>query len=186
MSDEISKVVRFRCPKCDAPEHSRERRPNGNSKCVNGHGYPSREAIESATAPVGVDAVAEGGDMDADAWAELHRLRADAIESVSGLPWRQLAAQLRVERATLARQLAEAKAEVERLDAECRQHMTQALNNGQAALQAESALAAATRRVAEVEEVSELRKVAKRNLRSLIERSSSDKELMLKCLEELS
>jgi hypothetical protein len=36
-------------------------------------------------------------------------------------------------------------------------------------------------------EVSEIRKVAKRNLRSLIQRSSdSEKELMLKCLEELS
>lgn len=32
----------------------------------------------------------------------------------------------------------------------------------------------------------ELRKVAKRNLRSMIERGSDDRELMLKCLEELS
>ena len=35
-------------------------------------------------------------------------------------------------------------------------------------------------------EPSELRKVAKRNLRSMIERGSDDKALMLKCLEELS
>lgn len=34
--------------------------------------------------------------------------------------------------------------------------------------------------------VSELRIVAKRNLRSLIERGSDDTALMLKCLEELS
>ena len=32
----------------------------------------------------------------------------------------------------------------------------------------------------------ELRKVAKRNLRSMIERGSDDRDLMLKCLEELS
>jgi hypothetical protein len=37
-----------------------------------------------------------------------------------------------------------------------------------------------------VDEASELRKVAKRNLRSLIERGSDDKALMLRCLEELS
>lgn len=37
-----------------------------------------------------------------------------------------------------------------------------------------------------IPEPSELRKVAKRNLRSMIERGSDDKALMLKCLEELS
>jgi len=41
-------------------------------------------------------------------------------------------------------------------------------------------------RAADALEVTELRVVAKRNLRSMIDRGSSDRELMLKCLEELS
>lgn len=32
------------CPVCGGAGLSRERRPNGNDKCVNGHVYPSREA----------------------------------------------------------------------------------------------------------------------------------------------
>lgn len=32
------------CPICGAPGVSRERRPNGNDTCQNGHVYPSREA----------------------------------------------------------------------------------------------------------------------------------------------
>jgi hypothetical protein len=38
-------VSPFRCPRCGADELARERRPNGNSKCVNRHEYPSRDAI---------------------------------------------------------------------------------------------------------------------------------------------
>lgn len=34
-----------RCPKCLARGSHRERRPNGNDMCVNGHVYPSRDAI---------------------------------------------------------------------------------------------------------------------------------------------
>lgn len=33
------------CPHCDAPGELRERRPNGNDKCSNGHTYPSKEAV---------------------------------------------------------------------------------------------------------------------------------------------
>ena len=33
------------CPNCRAKGFSRERRPDGNDKCVNGHVYPSKEAI---------------------------------------------------------------------------------------------------------------------------------------------
>lgn len=32
------------CPHCAAPGISRERRPNGNDECKNGHRYPSRSA----------------------------------------------------------------------------------------------------------------------------------------------
>ena len=32
------------CPKCGSPGVSRERRPNGNDRCENGHVYPSKEA----------------------------------------------------------------------------------------------------------------------------------------------
>ena len=33
------------CPTCNAPGISRERRPNGNDECENGHVYPSSEAL---------------------------------------------------------------------------------------------------------------------------------------------
>lgn len=39
------------CPTCGAPGASRERRPNGNDTCKNGHTYPSREAKPSKTPP---------------------------------------------------------------------------------------------------------------------------------------
>lgn len=34
------------CPECKAPGKARERRPNGNDICANGHSYPSKNAIE--------------------------------------------------------------------------------------------------------------------------------------------
>ena len=34
-----------RCPQCNAPGVSRERRPNGNDVCRNGHSYPAKEAV---------------------------------------------------------------------------------------------------------------------------------------------
>lgn len=39
------------CPECSAPGVMRERRPNGDDKCSNGHRYPSRTARASLTAP---------------------------------------------------------------------------------------------------------------------------------------
>lgn len=33
------------CPICNAPGVSRERRPNGNDTCSNGHTYPSASAL---------------------------------------------------------------------------------------------------------------------------------------------
>lgn len=33
------------CPECQAPGVSRERRPNGNDQCANGHTYPSANAV---------------------------------------------------------------------------------------------------------------------------------------------
>lgn len=35
------------CPMCAAPGEERERRPNGNDRCKNGHTYPSRGAKKS-------------------------------------------------------------------------------------------------------------------------------------------
>lgn len=32
------------CPTCGAPGVLRERRPDGNDQCANGHWYPSRDA----------------------------------------------------------------------------------------------------------------------------------------------
>lgn len=37
------------CPKCGSPGRIRERRPNGNDRCENGHTYPSREAVRDDT-----------------------------------------------------------------------------------------------------------------------------------------
>ena len=36
------------CPVCHGAGLSRERRPNGNDECVNGHVYPSREAMKTS------------------------------------------------------------------------------------------------------------------------------------------
>lgn len=33
------------CPRCGSPGEMRERRPNGNDICKNGHEYPSRNAV---------------------------------------------------------------------------------------------------------------------------------------------
>lgn len=35
-----------RCPHCGAAGVSRERRPNGNDRCQNGHVYPSAAAVK--------------------------------------------------------------------------------------------------------------------------------------------
>lgn len=35
-----------RCPHCGAPGIQRERRPNGNDTCANGHVYPSSAAVK--------------------------------------------------------------------------------------------------------------------------------------------
>ena len=34
-----------KCPKCDSKGVNRERRLNGNDRCVNGHAYPSKSAV---------------------------------------------------------------------------------------------------------------------------------------------
>lgn len=33
------------CPTCSYPGQLRERRPNGNDTCENGHNYPSRDSL---------------------------------------------------------------------------------------------------------------------------------------------
>jgi hypothetical protein len=38
-----------RCPLCNAPGKTRERRPNGNDTCANGCTYPSKDAIPCTT-----------------------------------------------------------------------------------------------------------------------------------------
>ncbi len=39
------------CPKCGSVGVSRERRPNGNDRCVNGHEYPSADAVTHPFGP---------------------------------------------------------------------------------------------------------------------------------------
>ena len=39
-----------KCPICGANGKSRERRPNGNDRCENGHTYPSRNAVQAPPA----------------------------------------------------------------------------------------------------------------------------------------
>lgn len=34
-----------RCPHCDAPGVEKDRSPDGNTKCENGHVYPSKAAV---------------------------------------------------------------------------------------------------------------------------------------------
>ncbi len=34
------------CPKCGTEGVARERRPNGNDRCGNGHTYPSKDAVK--------------------------------------------------------------------------------------------------------------------------------------------
>jgi hypothetical protein len=36
------------CPRCLAPGYTRERRPNGNDRCNNGHTYLSSSALTKA------------------------------------------------------------------------------------------------------------------------------------------
>lgn len=43
------------CPVCGGLGRSRERRPNGDDRCKNGHVYPSSKAIKESTLPEGVE-----------------------------------------------------------------------------------------------------------------------------------
>jgi hypothetical protein len=49
--DELMKDPYGYCPTCGEPGSARERRPNGNDHCDNGHEYPSAEAIRADVAP---------------------------------------------------------------------------------------------------------------------------------------
>ena len=51
------------CPVCGAPGELRERRPNGNDTCTNGHEYPSRSALKRPTGNA-FCATGEGGGID--------------------------------------------------------------------------------------------------------------------------
>ncbi len=42
------------CPECGAKGVQRERRPNGNDKCINGHTYPSSKATPPQRTLVGL------------------------------------------------------------------------------------------------------------------------------------
>lgn len=44
MSD-IEQIGYGYCPRCGASGITRERRPNGNDRCANGHEYPSRNSV---------------------------------------------------------------------------------------------------------------------------------------------
>jgi hypothetical protein len=39
------------CPRCGGLGRSRERRPNGNDRCENGHEYPSKDAVKNTLRP---------------------------------------------------------------------------------------------------------------------------------------
>jgi hypothetical protein len=45
------------CPICHAKGLSRERRPNGNDKCINGHTYPSSSSMLEASPQVDAEIV---------------------------------------------------------------------------------------------------------------------------------
>lgn len=48
MTDNDEKVGYGACPMCGAPGVNRERRPNGDDTCANGHKYPSAKAVRKA------------------------------------------------------------------------------------------------------------------------------------------
>lgn len=55
------------CPVCGQPGFARERRPNGNDTCPNGHTYPSRDAVadKSMTTPTPRTIAQQLRDLDA-------------------------------------------------------------------------------------------------------------------------
>ena len=68
------------CPECGAKGVMRERRPNGNDKCANGHTYPSSTSTPPQRTWVGLtdEEVSQvfGGDIHAEHSGELRFIRA--------------------------------------------------------------------------------------------------------------
>lgn len=48
-TDSSESAVYGYCPECGAKGIARERRPNGNDKCANGHTYPTALALQGNT-----------------------------------------------------------------------------------------------------------------------------------------
>ncbi len=51
------------CPACGAKGVTRERRPNGNDKCTNGHTYPSSTALKQQAEPICYASINKQGDV---------------------------------------------------------------------------------------------------------------------------
>lgn len=127
-----------RCPTCGAPGCNRERRPNGDDHCTNGHKYPSRDAVAApATPAVGEDA---GADCECTCAAELAEKVRALLADVARLQKELDGATFREERyaedavgARLA--LEDARAEVARLTEE-RDNTTKALRRADSMLTA--------------------------------------------------
>ena len=49
MTEDDLKAPYGYCPRCGQLGIARERRPNGNDRCKNGHEYPSRDAHKRQT-----------------------------------------------------------------------------------------------------------------------------------------
>jgi hypothetical protein len=58
------------CPTCDAPGLMRERRPNGNDVCDDGHTYPSRMALSEPKGTPRAHVIT----LTLTAWSELSRV----------------------------------------------------------------------------------------------------------------
>jgi len=66
---EVAKAPYGYCPKCGALGKFRERRPNGDDQCTNGHKYPSKDAlsepsVRSTASERGKAAYAAASDME--------------------------------------------------------------------------------------------------------------------------
>lgn len=54
------------CPRCLNPGEERERRPNGNDTCANGHVYPSRTALSGSVALARLHMMPSAGAVQAE------------------------------------------------------------------------------------------------------------------------
>jgi hypothetical protein len=89
MKQELVAVYGY-CPECGAKGVARERRPDGNDKCVNGHTYQSCKATHppQRTEPVGVMVsmdVSKGDEPEYRIFGRIYEVMKDGADEVTYL-----------------------------------------------------------------------------------------------------